>query len=250
MQAPAADVVHRRLPAFGHEPRMQARAGQPGDARQVGDLQRVSGVLLDVRIQRGVGQAPAADEFGGCALIEAGQQQHRALLRDQRITDRAVRQPTDQLALPGIQRQARRLVEQAAAGIGMLAQRLRAPIARRAHPAPGNGCHWGCRRHGERRTGPPRNSAGRTWLPRPSTSKSSAPDRPNTSCAWSWLWTIRSWVYWRRVRIGRIAGLSEVRSPVYTDARSRCAVTGLTRTCHGRLTGTAQAGENIAEGCP
>lgn len=99
MQASTADVIHRRLSAFGHEPCVQARAGQPGHARRVGDLQRIGGVLLDVRIQRGVGQATRA-EFGRLRVIETGQQQHRALLRDQRIADRTVRQPVDQLALP------------------------------------------------------------------------------------------------------------------------------------------------------
>jgi hypothetical protein len=38
---------------------MQPGTGQPGDARQVGDLQRVGGMLFDMRIEGCVGQALA-----------------------------------------------------------------------------------------------------------------------------------------------------------------------------------------------
>ncbi|MNN23934.1 hypothetical protein D3C81_1373470 [compost metagenome] len=100
---------------------MQARAGQPRHSRQIGDLQWISGVLLDVRIQRGIGQA-ANGVFRRLRVIQTGQQQHRALLGNQWIADRTVCQPADQLTLPRIQRQARRLIEQTMAGVGMLAQ--------------------------------------------------------------------------------------------------------------------------------
>lgn len=66
---------------------MQARAGQPRHSRQIGDLQWISGVLLDVRIQRGIGQA-ASSQFARLRVIETGQQQHRALLGNQWIADR------------------------------------------------------------------------------------------------------------------------------------------------------------------
>src|SRR5471032_868126 len=38
--------------------------------------------------------------------------------------------------------------------------------------------------------------------------------------------------------------------PVYTGSAMARAVTGLTRHCHGQLTGPAQACKNIAEGRP
>ena len=68
VQASTADVVHRRLSAFSHEPRMQPSAGQSGNARQIGHLQRIGRVLIDVCIQRGIGQAPTAHDvgFGDC----------------------------------------------------------------------------------------------------------------------------------------------------------------------------------------
>ncbi|MNY43386.1 hypothetical protein D3C86_1783400 [compost metagenome] len=121
VQASTANVVHRRLTAFGDEPRMQASAGETGHPGQVGDLQRVSGVLVNVRIQRGVRQAPNADAVRP-GVVQAGQQQHRTLLRNQRIIHLTVGQPADQLALPGIQRQAASVVEQATTGLGMLTQ--------------------------------------------------------------------------------------------------------------------------------
>ncbi|MNR35148.1 hypothetical protein D3C85_1529740 [compost metagenome] len=100
---------------------MQPGTGQSGDTRQVGDLQRVGCMLINMRIERRIGQAPTAHHlrFG---MVEAGQQQHRTLLRDQRITDLAGRQPVHQLALPGIQRQAPGVVEQAPAGLRVITQ--------------------------------------------------------------------------------------------------------------------------------
>ena len=127
MQAATADVIHRRLPAFGNEPGMQTSTGEAGHACQIGDLQRVGGVLVNVRIQCSVGQAPSTDAIRSC-VVQTGQQQHRTLLRNQRILDRAVGQPGDQLALPGIQRQPSSVVEQASAGFGMIAQGLRDPL--------------------------------------------------------------------------------------------------------------------------
>ncbi|KWV87329.1 hypothetical protein PFLmoz3_03177 [Pseudomonas fluorescens] len=50
------------------------------------------------------------------------------MLDDQWVVHRALCQPLHQLVLPGIQHEARGLVEQAAAGIGMFAQGLHHPV--------------------------------------------------------------------------------------------------------------------------
>jgi hypothetical protein len=90
-------------------------------------LQRIGRVLVDMDIQRGIGQAAAAARLLAGA-VEAGQQQYRALLGDQRIVHRTAREPTYQLALPRIQGQADIAVEQAPAGIGVIAQALPDPV--------------------------------------------------------------------------------------------------------------------------
>jgi len=116
-----ADVVHRRLPTFADKPAVQAGAGQAGNLRQIRDLQRVGGVLLDIGIEGGVGQAAGLDLLR-VEAIETGQQQDRPLAGNQRIAHRAGRQPVDQLVLLRVEGQVPGGVEQASAGIGVRAQ--------------------------------------------------------------------------------------------------------------------------------
>lgn len=106
---------------------MQPGTGQPGDARQVSYLQRVSRMLLDMRIEGAVGQALAGVHAGCRRGVEAGQQQCRALTGNQWVVHGAGRQPVHQLLLALIQAHGGGAVEQAAAGIGMLAQVLAQP---------------------------------------------------------------------------------------------------------------------------
>ncbi|MNT31847.1 hypothetical protein D3C72_1677010 [compost metagenome] len=100
---------------------MQASTGKPGQTGQVGNLQRVSGVLLDVGVEAGKGQLLLYGDRVWC-VAQAGQQQHCALLGYQRVVHRAGRQPVDQLLLVVVQHQRPAVLQQPLAGCGLFAQ--------------------------------------------------------------------------------------------------------------------------------
>ena len=120
VSVPAGVKEGQRLKLTG-EGDSPAGAGQAGNLRQIRDLQRVGGVLLDIGIEGGVGQAAGLDLLR-VEAIETGQQQDRPLAGNQRIAHRAGRQPVDQLVLLRVEGQGPGGVEQAAAGIGVRAQ--------------------------------------------------------------------------------------------------------------------------------
>lgn len=51
LQAPLANMFHRRAPGLGEETRMEARHRQTGQACQICHLQRMRCVLFDIAIQ-------------------------------------------------------------------------------------------------------------------------------------------------------------------------------------------------------